>query len=156
MKNLRVLFVCTHNGARSQIAKEFVKKAAGSFIEAHSASFESGNIGPLPISVMAEIGITLQSSSPKSVFETIKNKEPFDFVIALRDPDSFEQVPIFLSAVDKLYHKISKRLNWSIPNFRSINGKIEDKNTRARQIRDEIKTKVLDFLSQLGFDSEID
>jgi len=154
MKILRVLFVCTHNGARSKIAEEFAKLSAGGRIEAHSASFESENIGPIPISVMTEIGIALQSSPPKSIFEVVKDNESFDYVIALCDPASPEHVPIFLSAVDKLYHKATKRLNWSIPNFRSISGTDEDKKTKARQIRDEIKTKVLDFIAQHGIDSD--
>jgi len=154
MKNLRVLFISTHNGARSQIAEEFAKIAAGGRIESYSASFDSENIGPIPVSVMEEIGIALQSSPPKSVFERIKKNECFDYVIALCDPASPEHVTIFLSAVDKLYHKTSKRLNWSIQNFRSKSCKNEDRKTKARQIRDEIKTKVLVFLSQLGIESD--
>jgi len=154
MKSLRVLFVCTHNGARSKIAEEFAKLDPNSRIEAHSASFESERIGAIPISVMTEIGIAFQSLPPKSIFERIKDHESYDYVVALCDPDSLEQVPIFLSIVDKLYHKTSKRLNWSIPNFRSLSGSDEDKKKGARQIRDEIKTKVLDFLSQLGIDSD--
>jgi arsenate reductase (thioredoxin) len=154
MKNLRVLFVCTHNGARSKIAEAFAKLAPNSHIEAHSASFESERIGSIPISVMTEIGIAFQSTPPKSVFERMKDHESYDYVIALCDPDSLEQVPVFLSVVDKLYHKTSKRLNWSIPNFRSLSGSDEDKLNRARQIRDLIKAKVLDFLSQLGIDSD--
>jgi len=106
------------------------------------------------VSVMNEIGIALQSSPPKSIFERVKDHESFDYVIALCDPDSHEQVPIFLSVVDKLYHDTSKRFNWSIPNFRSISGTDEDRKTKARQIRDEIKTKVSDLLSQLGIDPD--
>jgi arsenate reductase len=154
MKNVSVLFVCTHNGARSKMAEEFAKLAPNSRIEAHSASFESERIGSIPISVMTEIGIAFQSLPPKSIFERIKDHESYDYVVALCDPDSLEQVPIFLSVVDNLYHKTSKRLNWSIPNFRSLKGSDEDKKQRARQIRDEIKTKVLDLLSRLGIDSD--
>ncbi len=154
MKKLSVLFVCTHNGARSKIAEEFAKLAPNDRIEAHSASFESERIGSIPISVMTEIGIAFQSSPPKSIFERAKDHESYDYVIALCDPGSLEQVPIFLSVVDKLYHKTSKRLNWSIPNFRSLSGSDEDKKEKARQIRNEIKAKVLDFLSQLGIDAD--
>ena len=154
MKKIRVLFVCTHNGARSQIAEAFANLAAGDRIQAHSASFESENIGSVSISVMAEIGIALQSLPPKSIFERIKNKESFDYVIAVCDPDSPEQISIFLSAVDKLYHKTARRLNWSIPNFRSLTGTKEEKQAKARQIRDKIKANVLSLLSELGLDSD--
>ena len=154
MARLRVLFVCTHNGARSRIAEEFVKLAASGRIEAFSASFESDDIGPLPVTVMKEIGIELQTSPPKSVFEGVKDEETFDYVIALCDPASNEEVSIFLSNLDTLYHATAQRLNWSIPNFRSLSGTDEDRKVKARQIRDRIRTEVLEFLSQLGIDSD--
>lgn len=113
MPRPRVLFVCTHNGARSMIAESFARKTADDRIEAHCTSFESGKIGPLPIAVMDEVGICLPSEPPKSVFARIKDREPFDYVVALCDPHSPEQVSIFLSAVDKLYHQGVKRLNWA-------------------------------------------
>ncbi len=103
---------------------------------------------------MAEIGIALPSSPPKSVFERVKDNERFDYVIALCDPASAEQVPIFLSAVDSLYSETAKRLNWFISNFRSLSGTHEDRKAKARQIRDEIRTKVLEFLAQPGIDSD--
>jgi len=155
MAMLRVLFVCTHNGARSRIAEEFAKLAASGRIEASSASFESNTIGPLAVSVMNEVGIELQTVPPKSVFERFKDGEGFDCVIALCDPASNEQVPIFLSNLDVLYRTTAQRVNWSIPNFRSLSGTAEEQKAQARQIRDRIRTEVLCFLSQLGIDSDV-
>jgi protein-tyrosine-phosphatase len=63
MANLKVLFVCTHNGTRSRIAEEFAKLAAYGRIDAYSASFESDKIGPLPVSVMNEVGVGLDRKS---------------------------------------------------------------------------------------------
>lgn len=83
MANLRVLFVCTHNGSRSRIAEEFAKRAASGRIEAYSASFESDKIGPLSVSVMKEVGVELQTSPPQSIFERFKDKEAFDYIIAI-------------------------------------------------------------------------
>ncbi len=139
MAILRVLFVCTHNGARSRRAEEFAELAASGRIEAFSSSFESEKIGPLPVSVMKEIGVELRTSPPKSVFERFKDKEAFDYVVGICDPDSNEQVPVFLNNLDTLYNKTAQRLNWSIPNFRSLSFKDEDRKTKARQIRDRIK-----------------
>lgn len=155
MTCLRILFVCTHNGARSRIAEEFAKQAAPEQIEAFSASFESEKIGPLALLVMNEVGIDLQTSPPKSVFKRFKDKESFDYVIALCDPEGNEQVPIFLSGVDALYRKTAQRLNWSIPSFRSLSGTDEERKAKARQIRDRIKTEVLNFLTQLNIDSDL-
>jgi arsenate reductase len=155
MANLRVLFVCTHNGARSRIAEEFTKLAASGRVEAYSASFESNNTGPLPVSVMKEVGVELQTSPPQTVFEGFKDEETFDYVITLCDPASNEEVSIFLSNLDTLYHTTAQRLNWSIPNFRSLSGTDEDRKVKARQIRDRIKAEVLNFLSQVGIDSDV-
>ena len=104
---------------------------------------------------MNEVGIELQTSPPKSVFERFKGKEIFHYVIALCDPDSKELVPVFLSGLDTLYDESAQRLNWSIPNFRSVSGTDEERKAKARQIRDRIKTEVLHFLSQIGIDSKI-
>jgi arsenate reductase len=155
MAILRVLFVCKHNGARSRIAEEFAKLAASGRIEAFSSSFESEKIGPLPVSVMKEIDVELRTSPPKSVFERFKDKEAFDYVVGICDPDSNEQVPVFLNNLDTLYNKTAQRLNWSIPNFRSLSVKDEERKAKARQIRDRIKTEVLNLLSQLVIDSDL-
>jgi arsenate reductase len=154
MANLRVLFVCTHNGARSRIAEEFANLAAPGRIDVCSASIEAEKTGPLPVFVMKEVGVELRTSPPKSIFERFREKELFDYVIAICDPESKEQVPIFLSGVDTLYHKTAQRLNWIVPNFRSISGTDEDKKAKARLVRDRIKAEVLNFLSQLGIKSD--
>ena len=77
MKRKKVLFVCTYNGSRSRMAEEFIKQIAPDKIDAHSSSFESGKIGPLPIEVMREVGIDLPTEAAKSVFERYKTKEVF-------------------------------------------------------------------------------
>jgi len=151
---VRLLFVCTHNGARSRIAEEFAKRAASERVESSSASLESDRIGPLPISVMGEVGIELSAAPPKSVFERYKDQERFDYVITLCDPASGEQTHIFLANVDALYDETAQRVNWFIPNFRSLTGTDEEKKTAARQIRDRIRTEVVTFLSRLRLDAD--
>jgi len=154
MTPLRLLFVCTHNGARSRIAEAFAKRAASERVESSSASLESDRIGPLAISVMGEVGIELSAAPPKSVFERYKDQERFDYVITLCDPASGEQTPIFLANVDALYDETAQRVNWFIPNFRSLTGTEEERKAGARQIRDRIRTEVATFLSQLGLDTD--
>jgi arsenate reductase len=104
---------------------------------------------------MKEVGVELQTSPPQTVFEGFKDEETFDYVITLCDPASNEEVSIFLSNLDTLYHTTAQRLNWSIPNFRSLSGTDEDRKVKARQIRDRIKAEVLNFLSQVGIDSDV-
>ncbi|MBP1776104.1 MAG: hypothetical protein H6Q86_2114 [candidate division NC10 bacterium] len=154
MTPVRLLFVCTHNGARSRIAEEFAKRAASGRVESHSAGLESDRIGPLAISVMGEVGIELPAAPPESVFERYKAQERFDYVITLCDPASGEQAPIFLANVDALYGETAQRVNWVVPNFRSLRGSDEEKKTGARQIRDRIRTEVVTFLSGLRLDAD--
>jgi arsenate reductase len=153
MKRKNVLFVCTYNGARSRIAEEFIKQIAPDKIDAHSSSFESGKIGPLPIEVMREVGIDLLAEAPASVFERYKAKEVFDYVITLCYAASTEQCPIFKTSVDTLYAKEAQRLSWSIPDFQSLSGTEEKRKAAAREIRDQIKAEVISFLAQIGIDA---
>lgn len=154
MTPVRLLFVCTHNGARSRIAEEFARRAASERVESYSASLESDQIGPLPISVMREVGIELPAAPPKSLFERYQAQERFDYVITLCDPASGEQTPIFLANVDALYDESAQRVNWVIPNFRSLSGTEEEKKAAARQVRDRIRTEVVTFLSRLRLDAD--
>jgi arsenate reductase (thioredoxin) len=145
----RVLFVCTHNGARSRIAEEFARRAAAERIEPCSASLEPDTIGPLPVFVMREVGIELPTAAPKSVFDRYQDQERFDYVITLCDPSSSEQALLFLADVDALYDETAQRLNWVIPNFRTLSGTEDERKARARQIRDRIQAEVTAFLSNL-------
>lgn len=146
----KILFVCTHNGARSRIAEEFVKLSAAGKIESHSACFETGKIGPLPINVMREIGIDLPPKAPKSVFERYKANEFYDYVVSICHEATKEQCPIFKSNVDALYAKDAVRISWSIPDFKSIRGTEEERKAQARKIRDNIKSEVISFLTRIG------
>jgi len=122
MKTYRVLFVCTHNGARGRLAKAFTEQAAPGRVDAYCASFETGQIKSLPVAVSKEIGIDLETGAPKSVFDRYRDKEVFDHVIKLCDAASTQQCPVFLSTVDTLYEKTAQSLTWQIPSFNSLRG----------------------------------
>ena len=155
MKIPRVLFVCTFHGARSRIAEEFVLRLAPGKVEAYSASFEPGRIGPLPIEVMKEVGIDLPRETPKSVYDRYRDKEAFDYVVTLCHALSRELCPTFQTHVDVLYAKKAERLSWSVPDFASISGTDEERLSEARKIRDQIKTQVVDFLAHIGIDTDL-
>ena len=155
MKREKILFVCTYNGARSRIAEEFVKRSAPDKIEAYSSCFESGEIGPLPIEVMREVGISLPTEAPKSVFKRFKEREVFDYVITLCHEATTEQCPVFKTSVDTLYAKKAQRISLSIPDFKSLSGTKEERKARAREIRDLIKSEVISFLARIGIDADI-
>lgn len=65
----RVLFVCEHNSARSQMAEAFFKALAGDRFEAQSAGLEPGELNPLAVEVMKEVGIDISRNETKNVFD---------------------------------------------------------------------------------------
>ena len=156
MERERVLFVCTYQGARARIAEEFIKRIAPGKIDAFSSCFDRGKIGPLPIDVMREVGITLSAESPKSVFERHKDGEVFDYVITLCFDATTELCPIFKTSIDTMYAKKAEMIYWSIPDFKTLMGTEEEKKAEARIIRDEIKSEVISFLKRIGIDAEIE
>lgn len=99
----RVLFICTHNSARSQMAEALVRSLGGSSLEVHSAGTVATSIRPEAIAVMEEIGIDIRGQTSKIL--TAYLDQPFDFVITVCD-DANETCPIFPHA--------GERLHWSI------------------------------------------
>lgn len=155
MGKKKILFVCTHQGARSRIAEELINRIAPGKIEAHSSCFEPEKIGPLPVKVMREVDIDLPTISPESVFDIYKEGAVFDYVISLCHEATTEQCPVFKTNIDTLYAKKAERISWSIPNFKSIGGTEEERKTRARDIRDKISSEIISFLAEIGIDTEI-
>ncbi len=150
----RILFVCTHRGARSRIAEEFARRLAPGRVAAQSASFDRGKIGALPVEAMRELGVDLPAPAPKTVFERFKDQEVYDYVVTLCDRVTSEMCPVFLTHVDTLYARTAERLTWSIPDFGSVTGTDDERRAGARRIRDQIKAEVTEFLSRLGIAPE--
>jgi arsenate reductase len=134
----RVLFVCIHNSARSQMAEAFLNANGGDLIEAESAGFETKAINPLAISVMDEIDIDIKDNSVDSVFDFFKRGKRYNYVITVCDEASAQKCPIFPGV---LY-----RINWNIPDPSALEGHPEDVLAEARTIRDTIKAEVLKFI----------
>ena len=154
MKRKKVLFVCAAHGARSRIAEEFANKIALEKIEAYSSCFDPWRISPLPINVMREVDIDLPAESPKPVFTRHKERDVFDYVIAVCYEASTEQCPLFKRSIDVLYARKAKTISWSIPDFKSLSGTEEERKAGARKIRDKIKSAVVSFLTQIGIEPE--
>ena len=154
MEKKKVLFVCTYHGARSRIAEEFAKQIAHRRIEPYSSCFDPKKIGPLQIGVMREVGIDLPAESPKSVFERHKERNVFDYVISMCHEATTEGCPIFKTNINALYAKKAERISWSIQDFKTLNGTEQEKKAGAREIRDQIKSEVISFLTQIGIGTE--
>jgi arsenate reductase len=137
-KKIRVLFVCVHNSARSQMAEAFLNQLAGDHFEAQSAGLEAGTLNPLAVQVMREVGIDISGNQTKEVFSLCKRGEMFSHVITVCDGANAERCPIFPG--------ITSRLHWSFPDPSTLQGSDEEKLEKTREIRDAIKTRIMDWL----------
>jgi arsenate reductase (thioredoxin) len=137
----RVLFVCIHNSARSQMAEAFLNQICGHDLEAHSAGLEPGRLNPIVVEAMREIGIDLSGNQTKAVFDIFKSGKLFAYVITVCDEASAERCPIFPG--------VTKRLHWSFPDPSSFQGTHEEKLAGTRKVRDIIKEKIEQWCAEV-------
>ena len=138
---VKILFVCIHNSARSQMAEAFVNTLAHGKISAQSAGLTPGKLNPVVVSVMKEIGIDLSRNVTKSVHEFIDRKEIFDYVVTVCDAASAERCPNFPGK--------AKRLHWGFEDPSSISGSDDEKSSRTSMIRDQIQSKVKQWIESV-------
>ena len=138
MKKKQVLFVCVHNIARSQMAEAFLKSLAGDRFDVKSAGLEPGDLNPLVVAAMAEVGIDIANKKSKSVFDLYKKGEQFDYVITVCDEASAERCPVFAGA--------SNMIRWNFTDPSRLEGSPEDKMKMVRHIRDRIKSRIEEWL----------
>ncbi|MBN1970178.1 MAG: arsenate reductase ArsC [Candidatus Delongbacteria bacterium] len=138
MEKLRVLFVCIHNSARSQMGEAFLNEIAGDRFHAESAGLEAGKLNPRVVKAMAEIGYDLSQNKTNSVFDYLKEERKYDYVITVCDGASGERCPIFPGK--------SKRIHMEFRDPSSLTGSDEEKMIEIRKIRDEIKDFVTEWV----------
>jgi len=138
----RVLFVCIHNSARSQMAEAFLKAYGKERFEAESAGIEPGKMNPFVVTVMKEEGIDLTGKKTQGVFDLIRAGRSYDAVITVCDEASAERCPIFPGLV--------KRLSWSFEDPSSFKGSEEQILIHTRSVRDQIKYAVKSFIAEAG------
>jgi len=138
MSRKRVLFVCVHNSARSQMAEAFLKKLGGDRFEVESAGLEPTLINPLAIEVMREVGIDISQNKTQDVFELFKAGRKYDYVITVCDEASGQRCPVFPGPAE--------RLHWSFADPSAFTGTNEERLARMRTLRDDIKKMVEDLL----------
>jgi arsenate reductase len=91
----KVLFICVHNSARSQMAEAWLNHICGEFFVARSAGLEPGTLNPLAVKVMSEVGLDISNKKPQAVFEVFRSGQLFAYVITVCDEASAERCPIF-------------------------------------------------------------
>ena len=134
----RVLFLCTGNSARSQMAEGLLRDLASERMEVFSAGTAPRGLNSLAVQVMAEIGIDITHQRSKSVDEYV-DKE-FDYVITLCD-EANETCPTF--------HFAKQRFHWGFKDPARATGSNEERLEAFRRIRDEIRAALRDFIASI-------
>jgi arsenate reductase len=143
MEKTRVLFICVHNSARSQMAEAFLKKFAGERFEAESAGLEPGVLNPLVVKAISEIGIDISAKTTRSAFDLLRQGKWYGWVITVCDESQAATCPIFPGA--------GQRLHWSFPDPAAFKGSEEEKLEQVRKLRNCIAEKVKGWLEELRF-----
>jgi len=130
----KVLFICVHNSARSQMAEAFLNDIGGDYFEAASAGLKPGQLSPLAVQAMREVGLDISEKKTKAVFDVFKSGEFFPYVIALYAESEAESAPIFPG--------VTYRLHWSFPDPSALTGDYEQRLEATRKIRDDIRAQI--------------
>ena len=134
----KVLFVCIHNSARSQMAEAFLNQLGGDCFQAESAGLEPGELNPMVVDAMREVGLDLSGNSCDSIDDFLPRADEFACVVTVCDETAAERCPTFPVEV--------KRLHWGFPDPSSFEGSLEDRLERTREVRDLIQARVMDWM----------
>lgn len=138
MDKIKVLFICVHNAARSQMAEELLKRFGGEVFSVESAGLEPGEINPLAIDAMKDLGYDISHKKTNSVFEFFKEGRIYNYVIKVCDASHGERCPIFPG--------VNETLEWSLEDPNSFEGTYEEKLKKTINVRDELKKKIMSFI----------
>ena len=133
----RVLILCTGNSARSQMAEGLLRRDGGDRFEVESAGVVASFVRPQAIAAMREIGIDISGQRSKSVDEF--SGQDFEYVITVCD-NAKENCPVFPGK--------TARIHWSFDDPAEAAGSDEEKLAVFRRVRDEIRTKLAEFIKQ--------
>jgi len=139
MSPKRVLFLCTTNSARSQMAEAFLSKYAGDRFEAHSAGLEPKGLNPLTVQVMDEVGVDISGYKSKGI-DTYLGKILFQYLITVCD-DAEKNCPT-------VWPGVNQRLHWYFEDPAAFQGTEEQKLSKFRQVRDQIEKKVKAWIAE--------
>ena len=138
----KVLFLCIHNSARSQMAAAFLKQIAGDRFEVESAGLEPGKLNPLAVAAMKDAGIDISGNGTQSVFDLFKSGRRFQYVISVCDAASAERCPVFPG--------VTTRLNWSFADPSAFAGSEQERLKQTIAVRNEIRAKVQEWAQEEG------
>jgi arsenate reductase len=135
---VRVLVLCTHNSARSQMAEGFLRRIGRGRVEVESAGTEATRVNPLAIASMDEVGIDLRAHTSKTLDRFLG--EPWDYVITVCDHAN-ERCPLFSGA--------ATRIHWSFEDPSQATGTDQERLAVFRRVRDAIRGRLSEWLAGL-------
>ncbi len=141
MVTTKVLFLCTGNSARSQMAEAYLRHYAGDRFEAHSAGLEPKGINPYTVRVMAEVGISLDGQRSKSVMEYL-GRVNFGYLITVCS-HAEEHCP-------RTFLGVSHRLHWDLEDPAAFVGSEAETLAKFRVVRDEVDRRIRAWLAEVG------
>ena len=139
-EKVKVLFVCIHNSARSQMAEELLRKLAGDRFEVESAGLEPGKLNPIVVEALKEEGVDIAQKQTKAVFDLFKLGRKYSYVITVCDEASAERCPIFPG--------LSQRLHWSFTDPSKFQGTDQEKLAQVRLVKEEIRATIKEWLTR--------
>lgn len=139
MRRARVVFVCTHNSARSQMAEGFLRALAGDRFEVASAGTEKTSVNPLAIEAMAERGIDISQHSSKTIDSLLS--DAWDYLVTVCD-DANERCPWVPG--------VANRLHWSFSDPSRADGNHAERLAVFRRVRDQIEARLSAWLREQG------
>jgi len=138
MSTPRVLFLCTHNSARSQMAEALMRSLSRGRVEVESAGTEATLVRPLALKALAEIGIDASAQTSKTLERFID--EGFDYVITVCDAAN-DACPTFPNA--------GVREHWSLPDPSKAQGSEEEQFAVYREVRDDLELRIAALLRRM-------
>ncbi len=138
---LRVLCLCVHNSARSQMAEEYIRLFGGDLFQVESAGLEPGRLNPRVVRALLEDGIDISGKKTRDVFALAREGRTYDYVITVCSKEASERCPVFPSRAEKIH--------WPFPDPSTFTGSDEEIMTQVRQVRDLIREKVRAFVEEV-------
>src|SRR5262249_48209953 len=136
----KVLFICTHNSARSQMAAALFNDICDEFFEAESAGLERGTINPLAVEALRDAGIDISRNNTQPVFDVWKSGQIFHFVITVCSESEAEGCPIFAG--------VTTRLHWPFDDPSKFTGTHEQRLEKTRRVLNQIRAKIDSFCEE--------
>jgi arsenate reductase len=137
----QVLFLCTGNSARSQMAEAFLRRYAGDHFDVQSAGLEPAGINPYTVKVMAEVGYDLSKHRSKSLREFMGHTLSRYVITVCANADK---------ACPRGLWSAGEKLHWPFEDPAALDGSEEEKLARFREIRDQIEQRILTWLNEIN------